>query len=159
MSRYALYVFLLSLILSASAFGQTRAIWQIGAFDKSAMEFGANSMPRAFVIGESQTKDWSGAQQAVTASKANEAGARKIDFTLPEAPHGIYKLRIGLIVKTARLPVVQVEINGHRGWFYQRFESYREGNEEGAILPQYATGELVAEIPTNFFVKAKTKLR
>lgn len=80
----------------------------------------------------------------------NADAARPIRFDLADAPRGVFRLRLGLIMKTARTPVVQVEANGHRGWFYQPVETYREGDEEGAIFPQYATGEMVAEIPTEF---------
>jgi hypothetical protein len=45
---------------------------------------------------------------------------------------------------------VQVEVNGHRGWFHQPVETYREGNSEGAILPQYSIGTMTIEVPPTF---------
>jgi hypothetical protein len=73
-------------------------------------------------------------------------------------PQGIYKLKLGLIVQTPRLPLVLVDVNGHTGWFHQRPEDYLEGNIEGAIFPQYSIGTLVIEIPADFFHQGRNEI-
>ncbi|HEX8141165.1 MAG TPA: glycoside hydrolase family 38 C-terminal domain-containing protein [Pyrinomonadaceae bacterium] len=151
MHRHALRGVVLSLILAASALAQERAVWKIGSFDLSSAEFGGQaSTPGPFVVNESQPRDWPGVQQAVTPAKAVEATPRRIRFALSDAPRGVYRLRLGLIVHTPRAPVIQLEVNGHRGWFYQRLADYHEGNTEASIFPQYSTGTLALEIPSDF---------
>ncbi|MFL6211284.1 MAG: polysaccharide lyase family protein [Pyrinomonadaceae bacterium] len=142
----------LLLLLTARAAAQERPVWQIGTFNNSADELGqATTSGGAFVVGTNQAQDWPGVQPAVAVARAGEASAaRRIRFELPAAPEERYTLRLGLIMKTARLPVVQLDVNGQRGWFYQRLETYREGNDEPSILPQYANGTLTAEIPAGY---------
>lgn len=160
MSRHAVRVILLSLTLSLSVAAQERSVWKIGTFDNASEEFGATSgsAPRVFVVNTGQPSDWVGSQQAVVAAKAGADAARKIQFELQSAPAGVYRLKIGLIQKTARVPVLQVEVNGHRGWFHQPLESYREGNSEGAILPQYSTGTLTADVPAEFLRAGRNEI-
>ena len=151
MRRHFIPGIILSLALSVCAAAQGRTVWRIGAFDNSHEELGPPSpAARAYAVATSRAQDWPGSQQAVVPSKAEGGPAHKIQFDLASAPRGIYRLRLGLILKTARAPVVQVDVNGRRGWFYQPLETYREGNSEGAILPQYSTGALDVEVPAEF---------
>jgi len=146
---------LVLLLLSVNALAQgERSIWKIGDFDSSFAEFGTDSTAtsRVFVISKSQPQDWFGTQQAVLPDKIGETTSRRIQFELSEAPQGIFKLKLGLIVLTPRLPLIQVDVNGHKGWFHQHPETdNREGNIEGAIFPQYSIGTLAIEIPSEFF--------
>jgi hypothetical protein len=146
------------LLLSVNALAQgERSIWKIGDFDSSFAEFGTDSTAtsRVFVISKSQPQDWFGTQQAVLPDKIGETTSRRIQFELSEAPQGIFKLKLGLIVLTPRLPLIQVDVNGHKGWFHQHPETdNREGNIEGAIFPQYSIGTLAIEIPSEFFGRA-----
>lgn len=159
MRRHALRAVLLSLALSPSVLAQERTVWKIGAFDNSSEELGpATGAAVVFVVPESRAVDWPGAQQAVVPADAGGGAGRTIRFDLPAAPRGVYQLRLGLIQKTARAPVVQVEVNGRRGWFYQPLETYREGNSEGAILPQYAIGTLAAEVPAEFLRAGRNEI-
>jgi alpha-mannosidase len=142
---------LLSLILAAGSPAQERAVWKIGSFDDSSAEFGEQaSMTRPFVVNESEAREWPRVQQAVVPAKAADAAPRRIRFELPGAPRGTYRLRLGLIVHTPRAPLIQVEVNGHKGLFHQRLNRYREGNQEASIFPQYSIGELSIEIPSGF---------
>jgi len=153
MRRYAVAGILLSLMLSVSASAQDeRTIFKIGAFDNSSEEFAlAAAAPVVYAVASGEPQKWVGTQQAVVPARAGAAdAARKIQFELQSAPQGTYQLRIGLILKTARAPVVQVEVNGHRGWFHQPVETYREGNSEGAILPQYSIGTMTIDVPPTF---------
>jgi alpha-mannosidase len=161
MNRHALQGIILSLMLAVSVIGQERSIWQIGAFDDSSSEFSSQppQVGGVFIISKSETKDWSGVQQAVLPGKVGAPTSRKIQFELPDIPKGTFRLKLGLIMHTPRTPVVQVEVNGHLGLFYQRPEAdYHEGNKEGAILPQYAIGILTAEIPAGFLRKGDNEI-
>ncbi|HEV7904995.1 MAG TPA: polysaccharide lyase family protein, partial [Pyrinomonadaceae bacterium] len=161
MRRYAVAWVLLSSVLCLSAAAQEhRTVFKIGEFDNSSEEFGsANVAPAVYVVATGQPKDWVGAQQAVVPDKAGSAGAaRKIQFELQSAPQGIYQLRLGLILKTARAPVVELNVNGHRGWFHQPLETYREGNSEGAILPQYSIGALTIDVPASYLRAGRNEL-
>jgi alpha-mannosidase len=163
MRRYAVAWILLSLALCLSAAAQEereRTIFKIGAFDNSSEEFGsAADAPDVYVVATGQPRNWVGAQQAVVPGKAGVGGAaRKVQFELQSAPQGIYRLRLGLILKTARAPVVEVDVNGHRGWFHQPVETYREGNSEGAILPQYAIGALTIDVPTSYLRAGRNEI-
>lgn len=162
MRRYAVAWILLSLVLCLNAAAQEaeRTIFKIGAFDNSSEEFGsAAGAPVVYVVATGQPKSWVGAQQAVVPGKAGaEGAARKVQFELQSVPQGIYRLRLGLILKTARAPVVEVNVNGHRGWFHQPVETYREGNSEGAILPQYAIGALTIDVPTSYLRAGRNEI-
>ncbi|HEY9286110.1 MAG TPA: polysaccharide lyase family protein [Pyrinomonadaceae bacterium] len=161
MCRHLVLGILLSSLLTASAAAQQqgRTAWRIGAFDNSHEELGpASAAARVFVVGTSRAQDWPGTQQAVVPANASGGAAHKIQFDLPAAPAGSYRLRLGLIYKTARAPVVQVEVNGRRGWFYQPLDTYKEGNSEGAILPQYSIGGIDAEIPAAFLRRGPNEI-
>ena len=160
MRRYFVAGLLLALVLSADARAQEgeRTVFKIGAFDNASEEFGsAASQPPVYVVGTSATQSWVGVQRAVLPARTGSAAAagrsvatQRIQFELQSAPAGVYRLRLGLILKTARAPVVELDVNGHRGWFHQPVETYKEGNSEGAILPQYSIGTLEIEVPTEF---------
>ena len=148
----------LSLMLAASALAQERAVWRIGDFDNSSSEFGASSAGAAFLVSENRPKDWGATQQSVPPGVVSETAARRIQFDLADAPRGTFTLELGLIVLTPRLPVVQVEVNGHRGWFHQRPEEYKEGNIEGSILPQYAIGTMSVPVPAEFLRQGRNEI-
>ncbi len=150
MHRRFLTALILTLSFTVCAAAQARPVWQIGEFNNSSDEFGAQAAG-PFDAASGRAKDWGATQQAVVEAKADPAAARRIRFELADAPSGVYTLRLGLIMTSPRLPVVQVEVNGHKGWYYQRPESdYKEGNIEAYIFPQYAFGVLPAAIPAEF---------
>jgi alpha-mannosidase len=160
MHRHALRGVVLSLILAVSALGQERSIWKIGDFNSSSFEFtGQPAQASVFVVSVNQSKDWTASQPAVVPEKIGSAVPRRIQFELPEAPRGIYRLKLGLIMLTPRVPVIEINVNGHRGRFFQRPEvNYQEGNLEGAILPQYGVGSMAMEIPANFLQQGRNEI-
>jgi alpha-mannosidase len=150
--RRSLSALILTCAFALCARAQERAVWRIGEFDGSSDEFGVG-LPagRAFDARADRPKDWGATQQAVLAGKDDASAARRIRFDLPEAPRGTYRLRLGLILNSARVPVVEVGVNGHAGRFYQRPErDFAEGNLEANIFPQYAVGSLAVEVPADF---------
>lgn len=104
-------------------------VWQVGAFDESSHEFKAEgidySSPAAdpvFTPGKSDpATDWYAFQPS---SAKGKAGFRPHPFTikldLASAPKGVFTLKVWLLAYMARVPRLQVEINGHRGLFYLR---------------------------------------
>jgi alpha-mannosidase len=160
MHRHVVAVLVLTLMLTATASAQVQTIFQIGQFDESSAELGEQATtPSVFIVQSSRAKDWPASERAVLQSKLAEAATLKIQFDLPDVPRGAYRLRIGLIVKTPRLPLLQIGVNGHQGWFYQRPEvDYREGNAEATIFPQYSTGTLTAEIPAAFLGRGRNEI-
>src|SRR3954470_18772674 len=160
MPRYALIGVVMSLFLSVSAHSQERSIWTIGRFDDSPAEFGEQSATeQEFVVPHSQAKDWGRTQQAVIPAKSTRAAARRILFDLPDQPQGTFNLKVGLISNTPRVPLVELDVNGHKGQFHQRPErDYKEGNIEASIFPQYSIGTLVIEIPSEFLRPGRNEL-
>src|SRR5437868_7264579 len=152
MHRRFLWSLLLTCAFALCARAQDRAVWQIGEFNGSSDEFGAQ-LPAggAFDVTANGPKDWGPTQQAVIPAKPDPSAARRIGFELAAAPRGAYRLRLGLILNSARVPVVQVEVNGHAGWFYQRPDrDFAEGNLEASTFPQYSIGALAVEIPADY---------
>jgi hypothetical protein len=155
--RY-LPAFILTLAFAVCAGAQAPPVWQIGEFNKSSDEFGAQARA-TFDAKSGRAKEWGATQQAVVPAKADAAAARRIRFELPGEPSGAYRLRLGLLITTPRLPVVQLEVNGHRGWFHQRPErDFEEGNVEAFTFPQYAVGSLVADIPAEFLRRGANEI-
>ncbi len=150
MARRILLAFILTLTSAVCARAQERPLWQIGEFNGSSDEFGAQARG-AFDPASGRLKDWGATQQAVAHGRADAAASRVVRFALTGEPRGVYRLKLGLIITTPRLPVVQVEVNGRRGWFHQRPErDFEEGNLEAYTFPQYAIGSLSVEIPPEF---------
>ena len=152
MHRRFLSALILTFAFALCARAQDRAVWRIGDFNSSSDEFGVQ-LPagRAFDADANRPKDWGATQQAVIVGNRDASAARRIRFELAEAPRGTYRLRLGLILNSPRVPVVQVGVNGHSGWFYQRPErDFAEGNLEANIFPQYAVGSLNVGVPADF---------
>lgn len=158
MHRRYLLAFVLSLACFVCAEAQERALWQIGEFNGSSDEFGAQAAG-AFDAASGRVKEWGATQQAVVEARADAAAARTIRFELAESPRGAYRLRVGLIIASPRLPVVQVVVNGRKGWFYQRPDKdFKEGNIEANIFPQYAIGSVNVWIPAEFLRRGANEL-
>jgi hypothetical protein len=158
MLRRYLSALILTFAFALCARAQESVVWQIGEFNNSSDEFGAQA-EGVFDAANVQVKSWGATQQAVVESKADAPAARRIRFELAEAPSGVYTLKLGLILNSPRVPVVQVDVNGHRGWFYQRPESdFKEGNLEANIFPQYAVGSLEAGIPAEFLSRGVNEI-
>src|SRR5215207_3677988 len=158
MPRRFVQALILTFALAVCAAAQERPLWQIGEFNGSSDEFGTQTRA-AFEPGSSGVKGWGATQQAVVPGREDASSARVIRFELPGEPRGAYRLRLGLLITTPRLPVVQVEVNGHRGWFHQRPErDFEEGNLEAFTFPQYAVGSLVADIPAEFLRRGANEI-
>ena len=87
----------------------SQVLWQIGKFDKSSLEFDQSVVPTpkpytphpvVYVIGKSQAPRWPRFQPG---SSNGLAGFRPhpyaIQFDLPSTPHGVYTLKVALLVE------------------------------------------------------------
>ncbi|HEV2499594.1 MAG TPA: polysaccharide lyase family protein [Terriglobia bacterium] len=109
----------------AAGASSPQKVWGIGQFDGSSTEFHRGAMPASvpvYVVEKSRPDvDWY-AFQPGTAN--GEAGARPhpltIQFDLTGSPRGLYSLKVGMLAQSRRLSILLVDLNGHRGWIYQR---------------------------------------
>ena len=117
----------LAAMAAATSSGPTHVIFRIGAFDRSSLEFsdGAPSQPVNYVVGRSDAKtDWYATQPAAIEAGVGKgtgsviAAPRAISFSLIGTPARAYRLHIALLSGSARIPALQVGINGKQGMFY-----------------------------------------
>jgi hypothetical protein len=140
----------------------------VGTFDESSREFKAEGIDYinpaqdpVFTVGKSDpSKDWYAFQPG---SGNGKAGFRPHPFTvkfdLPDAPKGVFSLKVGLLVYMARLPRMQLELNGHRGLFYLHPKlTYTGGDKNSVFIPIYSYGTIDAEFPAQFLVKGTNSL-
>ena len=92
MHRRYLPALILTLAFAACAAAQSRPVWQIGEFNGSSDEFGAQAAAGPFDAAGGRAQDWGATQQAVVEAKADPAAARRIRFELTDAPGGVYTL-------------------------------------------------------------------
>ena len=143
-------------------------LWQIGTFDESSLEFKAEGIDYAnpaqdpvFTVGKSDpAKDWYAYQPGSGNGKAGfRAHPFTVKFDLASAPQGVFSLKVGLLAYMARTPRLQVEMNGHRGWFYLHPKlNYAGGDTNSVFIPIYSYGTIAAEFPSQFLVKGTNML-
>ena len=146
-----------------TAYAASEVVWQIGTFDESPAEFNQGKPgpplfgalyprgPLVYLVGKSNPAvDWPAYQEGWTIEKAG-SHPYWVQFDLGGVPHGVYTLKVGLLSKTARLAELQIEINGHRGLFYQHPKlSYTGGDPELASFPISSAALITIDVPTNF---------
>jgi hypothetical protein len=158
------------LIFSCPLIGQvaSQKVWHVGTFDQSSQEFKSSgidysdpSQDPVFYVGKSDpAKDWYAFQPG---SGNGKAGFRPHPFTvkfdLPSAPKGVFLLKVGLLAYMARLPRMQLEVNGHRGLFYLHPKlNYAGGDKNSVFIPVYSYGTIEAKFPSQFLVKGTNSL-
>jgi hypothetical protein len=170
-------LFLVSAVLLAMSIARARTVlWQIGVFDGSSGEFNAAkdaSLGQArseyagpaespvYFVGRSNARtDWYAFQPGTSNGKA---GFRRHPFTIEfrhdQLPDGSYTLRLALLAYSPRLPWLEVSVNGHTGWFYQRPKlSYEAGDPWVFYLPFYAAAEIRCEIPPEYLVQGVNRI-
>jgi hypothetical protein len=141
----------------------SKAVWQIGEFDQSPSEFNTGKQgPPLFgsrypagellyVVGKSTPAvDWPAYQEGAALGRAaNRPYPYTIQFELPEVLQGVYTLKVGLLYESSRLARLQVEINGHRGLFYQHLKVTYTG-----VSPE----TISVDFPARFLQKGTNKL-
>jgi alpha-mannosidase len=131
-------------------------IWKIGNFDYSSGEFRSEDISYAdsksdpvFVVGESSDKDWyrfqPGPANGMTGGRQHPF---TIKFSLQDAPSGVYDLRVAMLFETPRLSFLQLDVNGHSGYFYfHPHLDFHAGDWEGTFVPQTSVDEKTITIP------------
>ena len=163
--------FTLCFFQSASAAPQT--VWQIGTFNQSPSEFNTGNKgaplfgsryPKGelvYIVGKSKPeRDWPAYQEGATLGKTgSHPHPYTIHFDLDQVPQGVYTLKIGLISESARVAVLQVEINGHASLFYQHPKiNYAGGDRQMVTTPIAAVDTITFDLPTKLLQKGTNKL-
>ncbi len=146
--------------IHAQTIAHRSPVFQIGVFDRSSVEFagGTPRQPTVFVAGQSDpAKDWYATQPAVSVSASTEhatniaAAPRSINFSLDHAPASAYRFHVSLLIETASLPALQVNINGKSGRFYLQPElDSNMGDGIAAFDPVYSHADVVFDFPGSY---------
>ena len=152
-------------MLAAVAHASEKTLWRIGVFDGSSGEFkgeeginyGDPKSDPVFVVGQNSDKDWyrfqPGPANAMTGARLHPF---TLKFSLPDAPCGVYRLKVGILYETPRLSFLKLEVNGHSGYFYfhPRLD-FRAGDWEGTFVPQTSTDQKTIAIPAAWLRKGE----
>ena len=151
----------------------SKVVWQLGKFNHSPSEFNTGKQgPPLFgsrypagellyIVGKSiPDVDWPAYQEGVaTGRPGTRLRPYTIQFNLPKVPHGVYTFKAALLSETARIARLQVEINGHRGLFYQQPKLNYAGGDLGMISNPLAAADTIAlDFPARFLRKGTNKL-
>lgn len=138
---------LLSVLVLPPAFpaqGVVRRVWQIGTFDRSPLEFSPVEHKNVrFEVGKSDPKeDW----------PVNQTPGHPYSIVFPlQSLAGVYTLRISALIVQPRVPVLSINVNGHKGRFYlQPRLSYFPGDAESAYHANHAQSIVRVTIPPSF---------
>jgi len=158
----------LSLLLGGPAYGNTgqesqnqgQVIFRLGSFDRSSFEFSSSSpkQPVDFIVGQSDpAKDWYASQPVVLESSAGPAKTsvasepRAIHFSLDSAPKGTYRLRVAVLIETASVPALRVDVNGRHGMLYLHPKlDYSNGDQGDSFYPASSYAESALELPASY---------
>ena len=134
-------------------------VFRIGAFDRSSGEFapGGPTGKVNFIVSESiAAKDWFSFQPAVLggANKASESNAgapRTITFSLKSAPAAAYRLHVALLIESASVPALKVDINGKSGMFYLHPKlDYSSGDVQDSFNPAFSAADVEFTFPGGY---------
>jgi len=143
-----------------------RTVWEIGKFDQSSFEFtrhidfATDRNAPVFTVGKSDaTKDWPADQPgSANQSSGGRPHPYTILFNLDEAPRGVWRLDVSVVLIRPSVPALQVELNGKPGVFYfDRKVSYYPG-DSGSDSPIYGGDRINVELPTRLFKTGENKL-
>jgi hypothetical protein len=154
--KTALAALLTTALLPAFARATEKTLWKIGTFDGSSGEFKSQGIDYAdsksdpvFVVGQSSDSDWyrfqPGPANGLTGARMHPF---TVNFSLQDAPHGVYRLKVAVLYETPRLSFLKLDVNGHSGYFYFHPKlDFRAGDWEGTFVPQTSTDEKTISIP------------
>ena len=155
--------------------GQTNAIqaqdgnvvFRIGNFDRSSVEFASGTPKQAvdFVVGQSDaSKDWYATQPAAlisaAGSNASEAGTapRTITFAIDSLKTD-YTLHLSLLIESASVPALRVDVNGKYGVFYLHPKlDYSNGDQTDSFYPAYSHADLEFTLPAGSLRQGKNAI-
>jgi len=171
LGKFALW---LAVLISFFPYAQAapQVVWQIGTFNESSGEFNngkpgppffGNQYPMEllYIIGKSTPEaDWAAHQLgSAIFQPGGHPRPYTIQFDLDEIPHGVYTLKVTLLLETSYVGQLQVEINGHAGLYYQHPKLTYTGVDRNLVVrPFAATDTLVVDLPAKYFQKGANKL-
>ena len=175
--RVLLFIFT-AVINRALLCAGSSVLWQIGVFDDSSHEFNLGIDPETgrptahpidytdpaenpvFVVGKSNPADWYAYQPGTSNGKAGfRAHPFTIQFDLLEKPEGLFTLELSVLHYSPRLPRLEVNVNGHRGLFYQHpILNYSRGDVANLFIPHYSKAMITCDLPTSFLQRGNNKL-
>lgn len=147
---------------------QGPVIFKLGNFDRSSCEFAAGSpqQPVNFMVGKSTAaKDWYATQPVALHSPSGQgrtdvgSAPRAIHFSVESAPQGTYRLHLSLLIETASVPALRVEINSRHGLLYLHPKlDYSNGDQADSFYPAYSHAETVFEFPARYLKKGENTI-
>lgn len=133
------------------------SVFKIGTFDRSSVEFatGVPSQRVNFVVGQSDpAKDWFANQEAelMSAKVVSAATApRAITFSMNHLPAGTYQLHLSVLIETACVPALKVDINGKQGLFFLHPKlEFSNGDQNDSFYPSYSSADVQFSIPRGY---------
>ncbi len=163
-AKAVLAALLLAATLPADGYATEKTLWKIGTFDGSSGEFTSQGIDYAdpksnpvFVVGKSRDKDWyrfqPGPANGMTGGRLHPF---TVKFSLKDTPHGAYRLKIAILYETPRLSFLNLDVNGHSGYFYFHPKlDFRAGDWEGTFVPQTSADEKTISIPAAWLRKGE----
>ncbi|MCL5744526.1 MAG: polysaccharide lyase family protein [Acidobacteria bacterium] len=151
-------------LISAAGRAQSTVVWQIGTFDESSHEFhsgAAATVDPVFTVGQSNpAQDWYSDQPGTANGMAGfRAHPFTVKFELPQAPQGLYSLKLAVLHYSPLLSVLEVNLNGHRGRFFQHpILNYAAGNSAGHFQPEYSLATITFDVPTRYLQQGMNTL-
>lgn len=164
-----------AILTAAGAELPSDLVWQIGTRDASSAEFrpwidpvsgtrfdyGNATNDFLFRVGRSEPgRDWPAYQPGTANGGAGyRAHPCAIEFLLANLdPYG-YRLELSLLAYSARLPLMQVEVNGKVGWIFQEPQLDYEGGDAGVFfLPHYASSALSCDLPADLWIAGTNRI-
>ena len=166
-----------ALLLAASASGQVNStsspdkakdiVFRIGAFDRSSIEFAPGNPTQQvnFVVGQNlPAKDWYAVQPAILSSSAGSRSAdvatapRTVTFSI-DAPASEYSLHLSLLIETASVPALLVDVNGKKGLFYLHPKlDYSNGDQTDSFYPAYSHADVEFALPPGSLRQGKNSI-
>ncbi len=153
-------------VLTLPACAQQKTLWQIGKFNYSSQEFKTEGVnyrsPKSnvvYTIGKSRARDWIGFQPGpANATTGGRLHPFQIDFTLQQAPRGLYQLQVGILYEMPRLSALRLGVNGHTGVFYfHPHLDFHAGDWAGTFVPQTSYDRKTIAIPTSWLKRGKNR--
>ena len=166
-------LFGLSSLTGHSVYGDTsteshNTVFRIGTFDRSSFEFasGAPTQPVNFIVGQSDpAKEWYANQPAVLSSASGQTttdaatAPRTVRFSLDSAPKGAYQLRVSVLIETASVPALGVDINGKHGLLYLHPRlDYSNGDQGDSFYPAFSHAETAFQFPAAYLKQGENTI-
>jgi hypothetical protein len=156
----------LAAVACVTSYAKEQTLWQLGKADHSEHEFAFAPIPSDLVpfqirVGDGhEEKRWPGFHPG--SGNGNMGGKPRpytIEFTLAQTPRGVYYLNLDLIFRHPRVPLLELDVNGHRGHFYfDPRSSTTLAEEADAFNPIHSLDHKRIALPARFFHAGTNRL-